>query len=118
MQVILGSGGAIGNDLAKELIQFTSKTRLVSRNPKKINASDELLKADLTNKDEVEKAVEGATIVYLTIGLPYQTKLWQDQWPIVVQNTIEACKKHKAKLVFFDNIYMYDPEGLNPLLSC
>ena len=35
MQVILGSGGAIGNDLAKELKNFSIRIRLASRNPKK-----------------------------------------------------------------------------------
>ena len=37
MQVILGAGGAIGNDLARELTKYTDKIRLASRNPKKIN---------------------------------------------------------------------------------
>jgi len=37
MQVILGAGGTIGKDLAKELINYTPKVRLVSRNPQKIN---------------------------------------------------------------------------------
>lgn len=35
MQTILGSGGAIGTDLAKALTQFTNDIKLVSRNPKK-----------------------------------------------------------------------------------
>ena len=42
MQTILGSGGAIGLPLAKELKSFTSQIRLVSRNPKKVNDTDEL----------------------------------------------------------------------------
>lgn len=36
MQTILGSGGAIGIELAKALKEFTSEIKLVSRNPKKI----------------------------------------------------------------------------------
>lgn len=35
MQTILGSGGAIGIELAKALKEFTNEIRLVSRNPKK-----------------------------------------------------------------------------------
>lgn len=42
MQTILGAGGAIGIDLAKELLAYTDKIRLVSRNPVKVNAGDEL----------------------------------------------------------------------------
>jgi putative NADH-flavin reductase len=43
MQTILGAGGAIGNSLAKELLQYTPELRLVSRNPKKVNETDTLL---------------------------------------------------------------------------
>jgi putative NADH-flavin reductase len=56
-QTILGAGGAIGVELAKALSTYTRDIRLVSRNPKKINSSDELLKADLSNRDEVVKTV-------------------------------------------------------------
>jgi nucleoside-diphosphate-sugar epimerase len=115
MQVILGSGGAIGNDLAKELIRYTDNIRLVSRNPKKINDNDELLRCDLTNLNDVNDAVKGCQVAYLTVGLPYKIKTWQEQWPLIMKNTIAACKKHKTKLVFFDNIYMYHPDKLNPM---
>jgi len=33
---------------------------------------------------------------------------------VIVQNVIDACKKHKAKLVYFDNTYMY-PQNDNTL---
>jgi short-subunit dehydrogenase len=44
-QTILGAGGAIGIELAKSLKEYTSDIRLVSRNPTKINSSDELFSA-------------------------------------------------------------------------
>lgn len=109
MQTILGSGGAIGIELAKALKEYTPSIRLVSRNPKKVNPSDELFPADLRIKEEVQRAVAGSTIVYVTTGLPYNTKVWQEQWPLIIENVVAACKESQAKLVFFDNIYMYDP---------
>ena len=115
MQVILGSGGAIGIDLAKELKNYTKQIRLASRNPKKINNDDDVVKCDLLNANQVELAVKGCKVAYLTVGLPYKVKNWQEQWPVVMKNTIAACKKHKTKLVFFDNIYMYHPNKLNPM---
>ncbi len=115
MQTILGSGGAIGVEVAKALTDYTDKIRLVSRNPKKVNDLDELFVADLTKSDEVLNAVEGSDVVYLTVGLKYNLKVWQSTWPVVMKNVIEACKHHNAKLVFFDNIYMYDPNHLNPI---
>ena len=115
MQTILGAGGAAGTQLAKALPQFTDNIRLVSRNPKKIHESDELFQADLAKPDEVIKAVEGSEVVYLMVGLPYQLKVWRAMWPLIMSNTIEACKVHNAKLVFFDNIYMYDATSLDPI---
>ena len=41
MQVILGAGGAIGNELAKELKSYDEKVRLFSRNPQKVNEDDD-----------------------------------------------------------------------------
>jgi nucleoside-diphosphate-sugar epimerase len=115
MQTILGAGGAIGNELAKALPKYSKEIRLVSRNPKRVNETDELFKADITKSEDVIKAVEGSEIVYLTVGLPYNTNLWQITWPLIMKNVIEACRVNKAKLVFFDNIYMYDPTNLDPI---
>jgi nucleoside-diphosphate-sugar epimerase len=113
MQTILGAGGAIGNSLAKELLQYTTEIRLVSRNPKKANETDTLVPADLTDATATADAVKGSEVVYLLAGLPYKLKIWQQQWPRVMQNVISACKQHNAKLVFFDNLYLYSKEGLH-----
>lgn len=107
MQTILGSTGVIGTELAKSLTQYTDKIRLVSRNPKSVNSTDQLVIADLTNPEQVLNAVEGSDVVYLTAGLQYKLNIWQTQWPIIMKNVISACKTHKAKLVFFDNVYAY-----------
>ncbi len=109
MQAILGAGGAIGGPLAKALRGYTDDIRLASRHPEKVNESDELFAADLTIPEQVDKAVEGAEIAYLIVGLPYDIKAWRRYWPALMRNVIEACKTHGAKLVFFDNVYMYDP---------
>lgn len=105
MQTILGSGGAIGIELAKALTQWTTEIRLVSRNPKKVNESDSLFPANLTNREEIFKAVEGSSVCYVTVGFEYNTKVWQETWPSFMQNVVDACIQHEAKLVFFDNIY-------------
>lgn len=107
MQTILGATGIIGTELAKALTTYTNNIRLVSRNPQKINPADELVSADLLNAAQTSAAVSGSDIVYLTAGLVYNSKIWQTQWPVVMRNVINACKEHNAKLVFFDNMYMY-----------
>jgi len=115
MQTILGSGGAIGLVLARALKTYTSDIRLVSRNPSKVNDTDQLFSADLTNRDQVFDAVKGSSVVYLTVGFTYSIKVWKEVWPKVMRNVIDACKEYNAKLVFFDNIYMYDPNFLNDM---
>ncbi len=112
MHTILGANGTISKVLAKELSAYTDQIRLVSRNPQKINANDELFTADLTQADMVEKAVLGSSVVYLLVGFEYSTKVWRKDWPAVMKATLEACKKHKAKLVFFDNVYAYDQTAI------
>jgi nucleoside-diphosphate-sugar epimerase len=114
-QTILGAGGAIGRPLALEIRKFTDKVRLVSRNPKKMHPGDQLFSADLKNAQAVMDAVKGSEVVYLTAGLTYTVKVWQAQWPVIMANVIAACKAHGAKLVFFDNIYMYSGEHLDPI---
>ncbi len=113
MQTILGAGGSISIELAKSLKYFTDDIRLVSRNPHKVNETDELFPADLTNREEVFNAVSGSEIVYLTIGLEYSTKIWQKIWPPLMQNVIDACIAAKAKLVFFDNVYAIGGDFVN-----
>ena len=108
MQTILGGNGTIGSVLAKELTKYTNSIRLVSRHPKKVNATDELFPADLSDPEQVEKAIAGSEVVYLLVGFEYTLKVWLDKWPKLMRATIDACIKHHAKLVFFDNVYLYD----------
>lgn len=107
MQTILGSNGTTGTYIAKELPKYTDKIRLVSRNPQKVNADDELISLDLLEAEKVSQAVKGSDVVYLTVGIVYKLRAWQKQWEVIMRNAIHACKKHDAKLVFFDNVYPY-----------
>ncbi len=108
MQTILGAGGAIGKDLAIALTEYTKDIRLVSRDPKKVNETDEVMSADLLSMEETDRAVMGSSVVYLVAGLKYEAKVWAAQWPLVMENVLSACHRHNARLVFFDNIYMID----------
>lgn len=107
MQTILGANGIIGQELSKNLGQYTSQIRQVSRNPRKVNATDTLQQADLLSYEQTDQAVAGSEVVYLVAGLKYDISVWRDQWPKVMKNVLDACKKHNSKLVFFDNVYAY-----------
>ncbi|WP_031530864.1 NAD-dependent epimerase/dehydratase family protein [Dyadobacter crusticola] len=118
MQTILGAGGATGIALARELKNYTEHIRLVSRKPARVNADDTLFPADLLNASEVEAAVAGSEVVYLTAGLEYNIKIWKRDWPILMRNVINACTKAKARLVFLDNVYMYAAEEIPHMTEC
>jgi len=104
---ILGAGGAIGNELVKLLAERRQPFRLVGRTPREVPGATETLSVDLTDRDQTILAIAGASVAYLLVGLKYDHRLWQELWPRVMGNAIEACKRAGAKLVFFDNVYMY-----------
>jgi nucleoside-diphosphate-sugar epimerase len=112
MQTILGAGGAIGIELAKALTQYTPSIRLVSRHPKKINPTDELFPADITDPMQIERSIGGSEIVYVTVGFDYKLDVWRRTWPPFMRSVLDACRKQHAKLVFFDNVYMYDIDAI------
>ncbi len=108
MQTILGANGQIGEELARELKRnFTSDIRIVSRDAKKVNDTDEVFSADLSIKEKAVEAVKGSEIAYFTLGLPISSELWEKQFLLILRNVIDACKINGTKLVFFDNTYMY-----------
>jgi len=112
MQTILGANGQIGEELARELKRnFTSDIRIVSREAKKINDTDEVFSADLSIREKAIEAVKGSEIAYFTLGLPISSDLWENQFPLILQNVIDACKINGTKLVFFDNTYMYPQDN-------
>jgi nucleoside-diphosphate-sugar epimerase len=77
-----------------------------------VNGDDELVAADVTDRDALRAAVKGSDIVYCTIGFAYSTKVWRATWPEFMRNLTEACLEFGARLVFFDNVYMYAPEAI------
>jgi len=107
MHTILGANGTIARELSKALASSTTAIRQVSRHPRKVNPGDEILIADLLDAEAVSNAVAGSDVVYLVAGLQYNLAIWQDQWPRVMRNVIDACKRQGARLVFFDNVYAY-----------
>jgi len=107
MITILGAGGAIGNELVKLLAARNQPFRLVGRNPREAPGAAKTLAADLTDRGQTIRAVAGSSVVHLLVGLQYDHKVWQEMWPRVMSNAIEACKRASAKLIFFDNVYMY-----------
>ncbi len=108
MNTILGSRGAMGQAILRVLQSRNVNYRLVSRNINKETPSG--VRANLLLAEEAHAAIKGSDFVYLCVGLPYNHKIWEQEWEVIMNNVINACIKYDAKLIFLDNIYMYaDP---------
>lgn len=106
LHVILGAGGAIGTPLAQELVAAGERVRTVSRSGKGPEGAD-WRRADLLSADETLAAIEEGSTVYLLAGLPYDSRVWRVQWPVLMRNVVAACETRRARLLFLDNVYMY-----------
>lgn len=108
LHIVIGGAGAIGGATIKALQEQHREVITVERS--KTVDGVVTRHADLLDLAQTERALQGATHVYLCVGLPYNTEIWQTQWPTVMEHTIAACSKVGAKLIFLDNVYMYgDP---------
>lgn len=108
MQTILGANGQIAVELAEELARnSTTELRLVSRNPRRVNDTDTVMRADLMDAEQTRAAVAGSDIVYFTAGLPANTAMWEAQFPTMLSNALDATRAAGAKFAYFDNTYMY-----------
>jgi nucleoside-diphosphate-sugar epimerase len=106
LHVVLGAGGAIGTPLAEELLTHGARVRTVSRSGRGAEGG-ERVRADLTDADATYRAIEGGSMVYLLAGLPYDRRVWGTRWPVIMKNVVGACESKQARLVFFDNVYLY-----------
>jgi nucleoside-diphosphate-sugar epimerase len=107
LHTILGAGGPVSNALTTELLQLNLPVRLVSRRKLEPAGSAQWVKADLLDYAQVLQAVQGSAVIYMCAGLRYDKKVWATEWPQIMQNLIEATKATGARLIFFDNVYMY-----------
>lgn len=108
--IVLGANGAVGTAVIQALQARQLDVIAVSRSIKRGDIP--CRKADLLLPEQANTAVKGATHVYLCVGLPYNKAVWQRDFPSLMKNVIEACKKEGAQLIYLDNIYMYGPAPL------
>jgi nucleoside-diphosphate-sugar epimerase len=110
MHTVLGASGATGRAVMAALKSRNLTFNTVERS-KKLEGVETII-ADLLDAAATLKALQHSDYVYLCVGLPYHSKVWAKDWPILMHNVIEACEKAHAKLIFFDNVYMYGPAPL------
>lgn len=106
---IIGGNGTIGQETVRHLATAGCQVRIIQRNPRPVAGVDATATADVFDLDGLTRAVEGSEVIYLIIGLPYDAKTWLEGFPRAVSNAVEAARRVGARLVYFDNVYMYGP---------
>ena len=108
--LVLGGNGAIGSAVINELKKRNIKVEALTMSGE-VNGI-KTINADLLDLNKFTEVTRGFSHIYLCIGLPYKTKIWEEAWPVIMENTISVCKTNNLKLIFFDNTYMYGPPPL------
>jgi nucleoside-diphosphate-sugar epimerase len=114
LHVVLGAGGGIGGAITRELVGQGRRVRAVTRGGNAAAsygalppASFEDVAADVTDREQLRRALEGAAVVYHCAQPAY--KRWPQEFPAMTRGILAATAAAGAKLVFADNLHMYGP---------
>ena len=103
--VVLGATGAIGSTVVDELSRQGRAVRALSRRPGPARDGVEPIAADVTDRDGLRRALDGAAAVYLCAQPPYSE--WVTQFVPMVRSVVDAVADSGAVLVYADNLYGY-----------
>lgn len=104
--IILGAGGAIAQSLTDALRGEVASVVWASRTGRAAPGVS-AIRMDLMDARQTADAIEPGATVYLLAGIKYRTSAWHEQWPKIMDHVLRACEEKAARLVFFDNVYMY-----------
>jgi len=108
--VVLGYG-AVGLATVDALLARGDAVRVAQRSrPKELPAGVAFVACDVMDAASVRHAVEGASQLVLSVGFPYDRRVWRTVWPATMTNVLDACAASGARIVFVDNLYMLGPQ--------
>lgn len=119
---ILGAGTAFCKAFRKALAERdpTAKCRLVKPTgvPKQLFESDETYQCDFDQAVAIDYVVAGSSIVYCMHEFEFDQNVWKAKWPKFMRAILDACIKHKAKLVFVQfNQYAYSESAVGNMVE-
>jgi nucleoside-diphosphate-sugar epimerase len=111
LHVVVGSSGATGRVIVRELAARGKRVRAINRSGRApVPEGVEALAADATNPAGMREACRGAAVVY-HCAMPTFSR-WIELFPPMMEAVIEGAASAGAKLVFADDTWMYGkPEG-------
>ena len=117
--LIIGGGGFIGSNIAKELSKRNYKVTIFDKiKPKNLNKKNKIIVSDLKNKKNLEKAIKNSDIVYHFAGIADIGEAMRDPIKTCETNVLytliilKLCIKYKIKrLIFASTIYVHSEQG-------
>lgn len=109
-EIVIFGYGPVGRATTELLLDRGSAVRIVQRSrPADLPRGATFHSCDVLDAEAVRQAVEGARQIVVAIGFPYFGETWRKAWPLAMENLINGCAAHDARMVFVDNLYMYGP---------
>ncbi len=121
---LTGSTGHIGANLVPQLLKSDYSVRLLINSNSLFPTSDsiELIKGNLTDRDSVDKLINGADMVIhlaakVSIEKDMDGSIWETN-ATGTENIVKACLKFNIKrLIHFSTIDVFDPLPSNEILN-
>jgi nucleoside-diphosphate-sugar epimerase len=109
--IVIFGYGAVGEATTRRLVAAGRSVRVAQRHrPANLAAGVPFIVADILDPGSVLAAVQGASQIVVAVGFQYDGKVWQASWPRAMANILAAAEAIGARVVFFDNLYMYGPQ--------
>ncbi len=110
--LILGATGGIGGAVARHLAENGWQLRALVRDPGKLkdDLAIKAIRGDAMNAADVLNAAEGASVIVHAVNPPGYRD-WQKLVLPMLDNTIAAARKHRARIVLPGTVYNYGPDA-------
>jgi nucleoside-diphosphate-sugar epimerase len=110
-EIVVFGYGPVGRATTELLMNKGLAVRVAQRSrPADLPRGATFQACDVLDAEAVCQAVDGASQVVVAIGFPYLGETWRKVWPLAMENLVNACEAHNARMVFVDNLYMYGPQ--------
>lgn len=114
LHVVFGSG-PVGMAIIDELLARGKRVWLVKRSGRAdVPPGVEVVKGDAVDVASTREVCRDATHVYNATNAPDYHK-WPEQFPPLQAGVLEGATANNAKLIVMENLYMYGPNGGQPM---
>jgi nucleoside-diphosphate-sugar epimerase len=109
--VVVFGYGAVGQAAVALMVKAGRTVRVAQRSrPADLPVGVSFQACDVLDGQAVLAAAQGADEILISIGFPYEGKIWRKAWPKAMSHFLAAGEATGARIVFIDNLYMYGPQ--------